>query len=143
MVEKIIESGKFVPNDVFIDDLSEQIILLTGPNMSGKSTYIRQIGILVLMAQIGCYISASSAEIGIVDRIFTRVGLEDDLSEGRSTFMTEMLETSLILNEASDRSLIILDEIGRGTSTYDGLAIAMSVAAVSYTHLTLPTILRV
>ena len=132
MVEKIIESGKFVPNDVFIDDLSEQIILLTGPNMSGKSTYIRQIGILVLMAQIGCYISASSAEIGIVDRIFTRVGLEDDLSEGRSTFMTEMLETSLILNEASDRSLIILDEIGRGTSTYDGLAIAMSVA--EYIH---------
>ena len=132
MVEKIIESGKFVPNDVFIDDLSEQIILLTGPNMSGKSTYIRQIGILVLMAQIGCYISASSAEIGIVDRIFTRVGLEEDLSEGRSTFMTEMLETSLILNEASDRSLIILDEIGRGTSTYDGLAIAMSVA--EYIH---------
>ena len=132
MVEKIIESGKFVPNDVFIDDLSEQIILLTGPNMSGKSTYIRQIGILVLMAQIGCYISASSAEIGIVDRIFTRVGLEDDLSEGRSTFMTEMLENSLILNEASDRSLIILDEIGRGTSTYDGLAIAMSVA--EYIH---------
>ena len=132
MVEKIIESGKFVPNDVFIDDLSEQIILLTGPNMSGKSTYIRQIGILVLMAQIGCYISASSAEIGIVDRIFTRVGLEDDLSEGRSTFMTEMLDTSLILNEASDRSLIILDEIGRGTSTYDGLAIAMSVA--EYIH---------
>lgn len=128
MVEQIIESGKFVPNDVFIDDLSEQIILLTGPNMSGKSTYIRQIGILVLMAQIGCYIPASFAEIGIVDRIFTRVGLEDDLSEGRSTFMTEMLETSLILNEATDRSLIILDEIGRGTSTYDGLAIAMSVA---------------
>ncbi|MFL2768259.1 MAG: DNA mismatch repair protein MutS [Dehalococcoidia bacterium] len=128
MVEQIIESGKFVPNDVFIDDLSEQIILLTGPNMSGKSTYIRQIGILVLMSQIGCYIPASFAEIGIVDRIFTRVGLEDDLSEGRSTFMTEMLETSLILNEATDRSLIILDEIGRGTSTYDGLAIAMSVA---------------
>ena len=132
MVEKIIESGKFVPNDVFIDASSEQIILLTGPNMSGKSTYIRQIGILVLMAQIGCYIPASSAEIGIVDRIFTRVGLEDDLSEGRSTFMTEMLETSLILNEATEKSLIILDEIGRGTSTYDGLAIAMSVA--EYIH---------
>ena len=128
MVEEIIESGKFVSNDVIIDDLSQQIILLTGPNMSGKSTYIRQVGILTLMAQIGCYIPAKSAEIGIVDRIFTRVGLEDDLSEGRSTFMTEMLETALILKEATKRSLIILDEIGRGTSTYDGLAIAMSVA---------------
>ena len=132
MVEELIESGKFVPNDIYLNDIDHQIILLTGPNMSGKSTFIRQVGIIVLLAQIGSYVPAESAEIGLVDRIFTRVGLEDDLSAGRSTFMTEMTETATILNEATNKSLIILDEIGRGTSTYDGLAIAMSVA--EYIH---------
>ena len=132
MVEELIETGKFVPNDVYLNNIDHQIILLTGPNMSGKSTFIRQIGIIVLLAQIGSYVPAENAEIGLVDRIFTRVGLEDDLSAGRSTFMTEMTETATILNEATNKSLIILDEIGRGTSTYDGLAIAMSVA--EYIH---------
>jgi len=132
MVEELIESGKFVPNDIYLNNIDHQIILLTGPNMSGKSTFIRQVGIIVLLAQIGSYVPAESAEIGLVDRIFTRVGLEDDLSAGRSTFMTEMTETATILNEATNKSLIILDEIGRGTSTYDGLAIAMSVA--EYIH---------
>ena len=132
MVEELIETGKFVPNDVYLNNNDHQIILLTGPNMSGKSTFIRQVGIIVLLAQIGSYVPAENAEIGLVDRIFTRVGLEDDLSAGRSTFMTEMTETATILNEATNKSLIILDEIGRGTSTYDGLAIAMSVA--EYIH---------
>ena len=132
MVEELIETGKFVPNDVCLNNIDHQIILLTGPNMSGKSTFIRQVGIIVLLAQIGSYVPAENAEIGLVDRIFTRVGLEDDLSAGRSTFMTEMTETAIILNEATNKSLIILDEIGRGTSTYDGLAIAMSVA--EYIH---------
>jgi len=132
MVEELIETGKFVPNDVYLNNIDHQIILLTGPNMSGKSTFIRQVGIIVLLAQIGSYVPAENAEIGLVDRIFTRVGLEDDLSAGRSTFMTEMTETATILNEATNKSLIILDEIGRGTSTYDGLAIAMSVA--EYIH---------
>ena len=132
MVEELVETGKFVPNDVYLNNIDHQIILLTGPNMSGKSTFIRQVGIIVLLAQIGSYVPAENAEIGLVDRIFTRVGLEDDLSAGRSTFMTEMTETATILNEATNKSLIILDEIGRGTSTYDGLAIAMSVA--EYIH---------
>ena len=132
MVEELIETGKFVPNDVYLNNIDHQIILLTGPNMSGKSTFIRQVGIIVLLAQIGSYVPAENAEIGLVDRIFTRVGLEDDLSAGTSTFMTEMTETATILNEATNKSLIILDEIGRGTSTYDGLAIAMSVA--EYIH---------
>ena len=132
MIEELIETGKFVPNDVYLNNIDHQIILLTGPNMSGKSTFIRQVAIIVLLTQIGSYVPAESAEVGLVDRIFTRVGLEDDLSAGRSTFMTEMTETATILNEATSKSLIILDEIGRGTSTYDGLAIAMSVA--EYIH---------
>ena len=104
MVEELIESGKFVPNDIYLNNIDHQIILLTGPNMSGKSTFIRQVGIIVLLAQIGSYVPAESAEIGLVDRIFTRVGLEDDLSAGRSTFMTEMTETATILNEATNKS---------------------------------------
>ena len=103
-------------------------MIVTGPNMSGKSTYIRQVAVLVLMAQVGSFIPASKARIGIVDRIFTRAGLSDDITGGQSTFMVEMVETAAILNQATSRSLAVLDEIGRGTSTYDGLAIARAVA---------------
>lgn len=124
--------GGFVPNDTLLDDVENQVILITGPNMAGKSTYIRQVAILVLMAQIGSFIPAKSARIGMVDRIFTRVGATDDLSRGQSTFMVEMNETANILNNATDKSLVILDEIGRGTSTYDGISIAWSVA--EYLH---------
>ncbi len=124
--------GGFVPNDTRLDRDQNQIILITGPNMAGKSTYIRQVALLVLMAQIGSFVSAKAARIGIVDRIFTRVGASDDLSRGQSTFMVEMNETASILNNATDKSLVILDEIGRGTSTYDGISIAWAVA--EYLH---------
>ena len=119
---------KFVPNDTLLEPQRNRLIILTGPNMAGKSTYIRQTALLVLMAQIGSYLPATQAEIGLVDRIFTRVGASDDLSKGQSTFMVEMNETAAILNNATDRSLVILDEIGRGTATFDGLSIAWSVA---------------
>ncbi|MBC8377304.1 MAG: DNA mismatch repair protein MutS [FCB group bacterium] len=122
----------FIPNDLLIDATADQILLITGPNMAGKSTYLRQIGLLVLLAQIGCYIPADSAKIGMVDRIFTRVGASDNLAGGESTFLVEMNETANILNNATQRSLILLDEIGRGTSTYDGLAIAW--ALIEYLH---------
>ena len=124
VVEKMVDTSKFVPNDIFLSNEDTQLMILTGPNMAGKSTYIRQIGIIVLMAQIGSYVPASSAKIGLVDRIFTRIGMQDDISVGHSTFMIEMVETASIIYNASPKSLIILDEIGRGTSTYDGLAIA-------------------
>ena len=127
VVERVLGSGGFVPNDAALDSDDAQIMLITGPNMAGKSTYIRQVAIIVLMAQVGSFVPASSATIGLVDRIFTRVGLQDDLSTGQSTFMVEMVETAAILNQASWRSLVILDEIGRGTSTYDGLSIAQAV----------------
>jgi DNA mismatch repair protein MutS len=132
VLDKILKAGSFVPNDADLSNNESQLIVLTGPNMSGKSTYIRQVALIVLMAQIGSFVPAEAASIGLVDRIFTRVGLQDDLSTGQSTFMVEMVETSAILRHASPRSLIILDEIGRGTSTYDGLAIARSVA--EYIH---------
>ncbi|MFT5465244.1 MAG: DNA mismatch repair protein MutS [Verrucomicrobiales bacterium] len=119
---------KFVPNDTMLEPEQNRLLLITGPNMAGKSTYIRQVALITLMAQIGSWVPADSAEIGLVDRIFTRVGANDDLSRGQSTFMVEMNETSLIVNNATDRSLVILDEIGRGTSTFDGLSIAWSVA---------------
>lgn len=128
VVESSLGPGRFVPNDIDLSNSDRQVMIITGPNMSGKSTYIRQAAVLVLMAQIGSFIPATKARIGVVDRIFTRAGLSDDISGGQSTFMVEMVETASILNQATSRSLAILDEIGRGTSTYDGLAIARSVA---------------
>ena len=128
VLDQNLAEEKFVPNDTELDGERIRLAIITGPNMAGKSTYIRQVALIVLMAQIGSFVPASSAEIGLVDRVFTRVGANDDLSRGQSTFMVEMNETANIVNNASDRSLVILDEIGRGTSTYDGLSIAWSVA---------------
>jgi DNA mismatch repair protein MutS len=128
VLDQSLVEEKFVPNDVDLDGGPNRLIIITGPNMAGKSTFIRQVALLTLMAQIGSFIPASSAEIGLADRIFTRVGASDDLSRGQSTFMVEMNETANILNNATERSLIILDEIGRGTSTFDGLSIAWSIA---------------
>ena len=127
VVERVVGDGVFVPNDVNLFPEGRQIMVLTGPNMSGKSTYMRQVALITLLAQIGSFVPAEKAQIGLVDCIFTRVGLQDDLSTGRSTFMIEMLETARILHMATPRSLIILDEIGRGTSTYDGMSIAQAV----------------
>ena len=134
VVELTLPSGAFVPNDVCLDVDDEQLIVLTGPNMSGKSTFIRQVAIITLMAQAGSFVPAEAATIGVVDRIFTRIGLQDDLSVGQSTFMVEMVETATILNHATSRSLVVLDEIGRGTSTYDGLAIARAVVEYIHSH---------
>ncbi|MDP6823251.1 MAG: DNA mismatch repair protein MutS [Dehalococcoidia bacterium] len=128
VVEAALGPGRFVPNDIRLSSSDEQVAIITGPNMSGKSTYIRQAAVLVLMAQVGSFIPAESARIGLIDRIFTRSGLADDISGGQSTFMVEMVETAAILHQASKRSLIVLDEIGRGTSTYDGMSIARAVA---------------
>jgi DNA mismatch repair protein MutS len=132
VVERSLAEGSFVPNDVYLSNADAQLIVLTGPNMSGKSTYLRQVALIVLLAQIGSFVPAESVTIGIVDRIFTRIGAREDLPAGQSTFMVEMVETANILNNATPRSLIILDEIGRGTSTYDGLSIARAVA--EYIH---------
>ena len=132
VLDQALVEEKFVPNDIALDDTTNRLIIITGPNMAGKSTYIRQVALLVLMAQIGSWLPAKSAEIGLADRIFTRVGASDDLSRGQSTFMVEMNETANICNNATARSLVILDEIGRGTSTFDGLSIAWSVA--EYLH---------
>ena len=134
VVERSLPAGAFVPNDARLSNKDEQLIIITGPNMSGKSTFIRQVAITTLMAQIGSFVPAEEATIGVVDRIFTRVGLQDDLAVGQSTFMVEMVETAAILNHATPRSLVILDEIGRGTSTYDGLAIARAVAEYIHSH---------
>ena len=134
VVEDVLAQGSFVPNDIFLGGDGPTLSLLTGPNMSGKSTYIRQVALITLMAQIGSFVPAKEATIGIVDRIFTRIGLQDDLTMGQSTFMVEMLETAAILHHATARSLVILDEIGRGTSTYDGLAIAQAVAEYLHSH---------
>ena len=128
VIEKMMDSGEFVANDTYLDCNDTRVAIITGPNMAGKSTYMRQVAIITLMAQIGCFVPADSAEIGIVDKIFTRVGASDDLSSGQSTFMVEMSEVSNILKNATPKSLVILDEIGRGTSTYDGLSIAWAVA---------------
>jgi DNA mismatch repair protein MutS len=132
VLDQNLTEEKFVPNDCLLDDQENRLMLVTGPNMAGKSTFIRQVALIVLMAQIGSFVPAAEAEIGIVDRIFTRVGASDDLSRGQSTFMVEMNETANIVNNATERSLVILDEIGRGTSTFDGLSIAWSVA--EYLH---------
>ncbi|PYK34543.1 MAG: DNA mismatch repair protein MutS [Verrucomicrobia bacterium] len=128
VLDQNLVEEKFVPNDTALDGENLRVAIVTGPNMAGKSTYIRQVALIVLMAQIGSFVPAESAEIGLVDRIFTRVGANDDLARGQSTFMVEMNETSNIVNNATERSLVILDEIGRGTSTFDGLSIAWSVA---------------
>ena len=128
VLDQTLVDEKFVPNDTSLDGEDLRLAIITGPNMAGKSTYIRQVALIVLMAQIGSFVPAESAEIGLVDRIFTRVGANDDLARGQSTFMVEMNETSNIVNNATERSLVILDEIGRGTSTFDGLSIAWSVA---------------
>ncbi|MDO5156381.1 MAG: DNA mismatch repair protein MutS [Eubacteriales bacterium] len=127
VVEKVLNNDSFITNDTFLDNASNRVSIITGPNMAGKSTYMRQVALIVLMAQIGSYVPATSADIGIVDRIFTRVGASDDLASGQSTFMVEMSEVANILRNATSNSLLILDEIGRGTSTYDGLSIAWAV----------------
>ena len=128
VIEKMIDRGSFVENNTYLNRRGDRLSIITGPNMAGKSTYMRQVAIITLMAQIGCFVPASYAKIGVVDKIFTRVGASDDLSMGQSTFMVEMSEVANILKNATKNSLVILDEIGRGTSTYDGLAIAWAVA---------------
>lgn len=135
VIEKRLPVGEeYITNDVFLDNDTQQIIIITGPNMSGKSAILRQTGLIVLMAQMGCFVPAKAASIGLIDKIFTRVGASDNLSSGESTFMVEMNETASILNNISDNSLILLDEIGRGTSTYDGISIAWAIAEFLHTH---------
>ena len=132
VVEAMLPQGQFVPNDVYLDGKTAQLLILTGPNMAGKSTYLRMVALITLMAQMGSFVPADAAQIGLVDRIFTRVGAADDLGTGQSTFMVEMSEVNIALSQATPRSLIIIDELGRGTSTYDGMALAQSIA--EYIH---------
>jgi len=132
LVEAALGPGRFVPNDLRLSPVDQQIVLLSGPNMAGKSTYLRQAGIIVLLAQAGSFVPAERAVIGLCDRIFTRVGAHDELARGLSTFMVEMVETAHILAHATPRSLLIFDEVGRGTSTYDGVSIAQVI--LEYLH---------
>ena len=132
VLERMGLSERFVPNDTQMDGQEHQILIITGPNMAGKSTYLRQVALIILMAQMGCFVPASEAKIGAVDRVFTRIGALDNIMRGQSTFMVEMMETARILNQATSKSLVVLDEIGRGTSTFDGLSIAWAVA--EYLH---------
>lgn len=135
VIEKQLAVGEsYVPNDVYLDDHTHQILIITGPNMAGKSALLRQTALIVLMAQMGCYVPAKSAILGITDKVFTRVGASDNLSKGESTFMVEMTETASILNNLSNRSLVLMDEIGRGTSTYDGISIAWSIVEYLHNH---------
>ena len=134
--QQLEDQNKYVPNNISLNRESQQIMMITGPNMSGKSALLRQTALIVLMAQMGCYVSAKSADIGICDKIFTRVGASDNISMGESTFMVEMNETASILNNLSENSLIILDEIGRGTSTYDGVSIAWAISEYIHEHKT-------
>ncbi|HUV30227.1 MAG TPA: DNA mismatch repair protein MutS [Acidobacteriota bacterium] len=134
VIEAVLPPGSFVANDLRMDDRDDLIVILTGPNMSGKSTYLRQIGLIVILAQIGSYVPADRAEIGLVDRVFTRVGALDNLARGQSTFLVEMVEAANILNNATERSLVLLDEVGRGTSTFDGLSVAWSVVEYINEH---------
>lgn len=134
VVEHALGGDGFIANDTYLSGKDTQVVILTGPNMSGKSTYLRQVALIVLMAQVGSFVPAQSARIGVVDRVFTRIGAQEDLAAGQSTFMVEMIETANILNNATPRSLIILDEIGRGTSTYDGISIAWAVAEYIHNH---------
>jgi DNA mismatch repair protein MutS len=121
------ESGRFIPNDLYLNDSTDLIGIITGPNMGGKSTYLRQAALIAILAQMGSFVPAESASLPVIDRIFTRIGASDNLARGRSTFMVEMTETAVILNTATERSFVVLDEIGRGTATYDGLALAWAV----------------
>jgi DNA mismatch repair protein MutS len=129
-----LQQERFVPNDVLMDTRENQLLIITGPNMAGKSTFMRQVALITLLAQIGSLVPAKAARLGVVDRIFTRVGASDNLARGQSTFMVEMVETATILRQATPRSLILLDEIGRGTSTFDGVSIAWAVAEYLHDH---------
>ena len=135
VIEKQLPVGEtYVPNDIYLDNETQQILVITGPNMAGKSALLRQTALIVLMAQMGSYVPAEAATIGLIDKVFTRVGASDNLSRGESTFMVEMTETASILNNLSDRSLILMDEIGRGTSTYDGVSIAWAIVEYLHNH---------
>ena len=135
VIEQMMPDGEeYVANDLHLDTVGQQIIILTGPNMAGKSAFLRQTALICLLAQTGCFVPAKRLKMGIVDKIFTRVGASDNISRGESTFLVEMLETATILNNLSDRSLVLLDEIGRGTSTFDGMSIAWAIVEHIHTH---------